>query len=1063
MKRIISTGLILLAFYQQALAGTRPLGEAGCKGRSPLSDYSPPVPGKISHPFGEPRGEKFHSGAARHATYGTPVHPVANGVVVFSGYSSSFGPWVVVRHDSGVFTVYGHLIVNPSGGDYPCVEKGVIVTRTSILGYADDSGDTSDGNHEHDELWTGCPLKVKNPLTGKKEPMTECWDGWEGDHPPSSDWGVAIDPRCGNPDERPDKGKLPPGITWYDYLVVAWTPHDPNAMLGPEGYVTPGQVMTYTVMFENEGQGTAFDVYVTDIFDSNLDDSNISIKDFYLVDWATNTETPTTLPYSYDPQSHKLTVLAGTFDSRQGGKFTVELRLKADVPQGTVVKNFATVYFPTALEETRTNSIISAVPQPALVAYTGSTVAVYSSYAMIAATVTNSGQTLLGKTVNFYVGGSTLTALTGGTGEASVYAQVDAPPGDYELTAAFPGDGYYYTSSTQVVTLQIRKSETYIADFSTVTYSTNPVITVAMTNSKGVQILHQDTDTQTIHLEYLAGETWEPLGQAILSSGTAIFQFPLPQPATSTYHLKAKFNGHNNYFSTESTATLTFVDITPPTVELAVNGVPLEAGATAYIADTDAITLTAEDFGTGPKSILYTRDVDFSTTAATAYAGSFTLPAGTHTVYYTAVDNAGNQEEIHTVLMYVNPIMPDVKLIPFLEFVSEFGRQGANPGEFNRPSDIDSDILGNVYVSDTENKRIQKFDKDHNYISSWSILQFPDWTVPQGIGVSPDNKIGVATTMYGKVQIFNQSGMFLRQTGPDWPNDAVFDKAGNMYIGHEWGPGQKISKYSDGGQLLKTWTTDASYRLAIDSNDNIYAIGIGDKSKVQKFDNEGNLLIEWGKLGNLSGEFDDLRGIAVDRYDNVYTVEAGSYYGEKRIQIFTSTGGYISELSWNFNYPKGIGVNRLTGEIYVTDAEDNKVRCVKVDTSTPSSPALISPPDNSIVSTGAPVIIGRSEPASIIEIYSGGVLIGKSSAAYDGFFRITPNIVLESGTHLLSAYAVDSANHKSKSAISNLTVIPKIQTSFTPPDFYGSMLYGRPYPIGSTVTVTADFNEEIWR
>ncbi|HBB66041.1 MAG TPA: hypothetical protein DCZ93_01830, partial [Elusimicrobia bacterium] len=425
-------------------------------------------------------------------------------------------------------------------------------------------------------------------------------------------------------------------------------------MLGPEGYVTPGQVMTYTIMFENEGQGTAFDVYVTDIFDGNLDDSNIVIKDFYLVDWATNIETSTTLPYSYDPQSHKLTVLAGTFDSRQGGKFTVELRLKPDVAQGTVVKNFATVYFPTALEETRTNSIISAVPQPATVAYTGSTVAVYSSYAMIAATVTSFGQTLLGKTVNFYIGDSSFTTVTGGSGEASVYPQVDIPPGNYQITAAFPGDGYYYTSSTQTSTLQVLRAETYISDFSTITYSTTPVIAVAMTNSKGVQILHQDIEAKTLQLEYLDGETWKPLGQATLSSGTAVFQFPLPQPLTTTYQLKAKFSGDNKYFQTESTATLAFADITPPVTELSINGFPIEDGAAVNILNTDTITITAEDFGAGNKDVLYTWDFAFSTQAATAYAMPFALPVGSHTIFYSAMDNMGNLAPVKNVVVFIS-------------------------------------------------------------------------------------------------------------------------------------------------------------------------------------------------------------------------------------------------------------------------------------------------------------------------------------------------------------------------------------------------------------------------
>jgi hypothetical protein len=657
MRKIILTGVVLSIWYQGAFAvGPKiPFAEANC------DKLGPPMPDHYRYPVSEGMAEDFGSTQGRINPHGgtdfitpnnTPVYPVGDGTVVWVGktevtgeigdskISDTFGCWVAIRNASNVFTFYAHLDC-----DKIYVNSGDIVDRTTILAKSDSSGYYKGmpvRPHLHVEFWDNCPSKIGSA----------CWKGWIG-LPPLTKDGRARDLRCLFSYPQP-KPPTPPELPPTQLLTVANFPHDPNAMLGPEGYVTPGQIMTYTVMFENEGAGTAFDVYITDIFDGSLDDSNIVVKDFYLVDWAANTETPVTLPYSYDPQSHKLTVLAGTFDSRKGGKFTVELRLKPDVPQGTVVKNFATVYFPTALEETRTNSIISAVPEPALTAYTGSTVAVYSSYAMISAVVTGSGRTLLGKTVNFYIADSSFTAVTGGAGEASVYPQVDIPPGNYQLTAAFPGDGYYYASSTRTVTLQVLKAETYIADFSTVTYSTTPVISVAMTNSKGVRILHQDIAPKPIYLEYQNGETWEPLGQAILSSGTASFRFPLARPVSSIYHLKAKFNGDVNYFSTESTATLVFVDVTPPTAELFINGARLEDGATAYILNTDTITITAEDSGTGLKDILYTLDLQFSTNTATVYRTPFSLSAGTHTISYTAVDNAENMAGLRSVSFTVS-------------------------------------------------------------------------------------------------------------------------------------------------------------------------------------------------------------------------------------------------------------------------------------------------------------------------------------------------------------------------------------------------------------------------
>jgi len=604
----------------------------------------------------------------------TPVKSAGAGIIAGYGKSddNKLGCWVAIKHSATAYTIYGHLDCN-----YIYVQAGDPVTHGTTIADSDDSGKGT-GPHLHMELYDGYPGKLvgfKNYDSKKVPPQPS---GVFLLPPPSpSEYGHAINPLCGGR-KPPPAPKLPPPLPPVEDTTVGQFPHDPNAMLGPEGYVTPGQAMTYTVMFENEGAGTAFDVYVTDIFDGNLDDSNIVVKDFYLVDWATNTETPTTLPYSYDPQSHKLTVLAGTFDSRKGGKFTVELRLRPDVPQGTVVKNFATVYFPTALEETRTNSIISAVPQPALVAYTGSTVAVYSSYAMLAATVTSAGQTLLGKTVTFNIGNSSFTAVTGGYGEASVYVQVDVPPGIYQLSAAFPGDGYYYTSSTRTATLQVLKAETFIADFSTITYSANPVISVSMTNSKGVQILHQDAAPKTVYLEYRDGEAWKPLGQTALSSGTAVFQFPLPQPPTAIYHLKAKFSGDDNYSAAEATATLMLVDIEPPAVTAKLRGEPISDGSIVYMVAADTLTIAAVDTLSGVKNTYYIVDTVFSTQTAMIYSAPFTLPVGTHTVYYSAVDNAGNQAGIQSALITVGPVDSNIDTVPPVSVFNISGTSGRN-------------------------------------------------------------------------------------------------------------------------------------------------------------------------------------------------------------------------------------------------------------------------------------------------------------------------------------------------------------------------------------------------
>ena len=42
-------------------------------------------------------------------------------------------------------------------------------------------------------------------------------------------------------------------------------------------------------------------------------------------------------------------------------------------------------------------------------------------------------------------------------------------------------------------------------------------------------------------------------------------------------------------------------------------------------------------------------------------------------------------------------------------------------GQFNGPNGVATDSSGNVYVADTDNNRIQKFDSNGNFITKWGF------------------------------------------------------------------------------------------------------------------------------------------------------------------------------------------------------------------------------------------------------------------------------------------------------------------------------------------------------
>lgn len=86
-----------------------------------------------------------HNGIDIAIPSGTPVKPVASGVIVYSGARSGYGNTVVVEHDNGVISLYAH-------NSRLLVSEGQLVTPESILALSGSTG-RSTGPHLHFEAW----------------------------------------------------------------------------------------------------------------------------------------------------------------------------------------------------------------------------------------------------------------------------------------------------------------------------------------------------------------------------------------------------------------------------------------------------------------------------------------------------------------------------------------------------------------------------------------------------------------------------------------------------------------------------------------------------------------------------------------------------------------------------------------------------------------------------------------------------------------------------------------------------------------------------------------------
>lgn len=100
----------------QRHAGLPTIGVAGPRTIAALGEAPPLSPLRLDRPVAAPvgdtygpRGDAFHAGVDFPAPAGTPVVAAGSGRVVWAAALGSFGNTVVVRHGSGVRTLYAHL------------------------------------------------------------------------------------------------------------------------------------------------------------------------------------------------------------------------------------------------------------------------------------------------------------------------------------------------------------------------------------------------------------------------------------------------------------------------------------------------------------------------------------------------------------------------------------------------------------------------------------------------------------------------------------------------------------------------------------------------------------------------------------------------------------------------------------------------------------------------------------------------------------------------------------------------------------------------------------------
>jgi len=257
------------------------------------------------------------------------------------------------------------------------------------------------------------------------------------------------------------------------------------------------------------------------------------------------------------------------------------------------------------------------------------------------------------------------------------------------------------------------------------------------------------------------------------------------------------------------------------------------------------------------------------------------------------------------------------------------------------------DKSGNVYVGDSGNYKVKKFDSEGRLITQWGSPGQGDGQFSEIHGV----RVGSSGTIYvvdennrpdthSRIQKFTLYGQFIglfERTAPGAGKaklslDVAEDDRGNAFvlavdIGEKEDGVRRtaVEQYSPDGEFIAQWGMDAGSgdgqlqiptAIDVDAKGNFYIVDVAN-NRVHKFDPSGKFLMKWGSQDEGESRFSLPYSIAIDKSGDVYIRDRYS------VQKFTTDGEFLTR--WKIEGdPRGIAVDSHSN-VYVTNRRPHSV------------------------------------------------------------------------------------------------------------------------------------------
>lgn len=234
-------------------------------------------------------------------------------------------------------------------------------------------------------------------------------------------------------------------------------------------------------------------------------------------------------------------------------------------------------------------------------------------------------------------------------------------------------------------------------------------------------------------------------------------------------------------------------------------------------------------------------------------------------------------------------------------FLEETGGFGWETGQFNRPTYIATDNGLNIYVVDTQNKRVQRFDRNLNFISSIQMGPQDDFSgfgLLEGIAVTSGGELLLSDIEDDHVIKLDNFYAYLRTFGGFGygegslrnPLGISVDRRGKVYVADS--QNDRVAIYDLFGNFLKSLGEKILRKPSgvTVGEDGLIYVANTEKNSIVIFDQQGNSVLEYGTWGSGMGNFSKPTDLELGRANKLVVSGANLLFvvdsGNNRICVF---------------------------------------------------------------------------------------------------------------------------------------------------------------------------------